>query len=121
MIQNNELGIMKKWPSIPYKLVFIIIICLCINLSASSFHEARKTAALRRWKKEMKSPYPPKEVILTTRYFIRDVIAENQKFLMTNEGVYWDAIREKYGGKQAQIEGGPLEHLYDLIGMYSMS
>lgn len=61
----------------------------------------------------MKSSYPPKEVLLTTRYFIRDVIAENQKFLMTNEGVYWDAIRAKYGGKHAQIEDGLLENLYD--------
>lgn len=113
MIKINELGIKKPRYSIPYNLIFILIACISFNLNASSFHEARKNAALRRWKKEMKSSYPPKEVVLTTRYFIRDVIAENQQFVMTNEGVYWDAIRARYGGKKAHFEDEPLEHLYD--------
>lgn len=113
MIKINELGIKKPKYLKTYYLIFILIAFISSNLSASSFHEARKNAALRRWKKEMKSSYPPKEVILTTRYFIRDVIAKNQQFVMTNEGVYWDAIRARYGGKKAHFEDEPLEHLYD--------
>lgn len=99
--------------SIRIALALLIGLCGASSAFSSSFHKSRKAAILRRWKKEMKTLYPPKEVLMTTRYFIRDVAAKNQQYIMTNEGEYWDIIRSRYGGKSASAKRPELQHLYD--------
>jgi hypothetical protein len=111
----KELGAKKTWPSWPCVItisLFVILLFLS-NANASDFLNSRKMSVLDKWKKEIKTPYPTTEVLLATRYFIRDVLAENQQFIMTNDGSYWNALRAKYGGKQSQLKNKPLERLYD--------
>ncbi len=99
--------------SIRVLLALLLGLFCAPSVFASSFHLSRKAAALKRWKKEMEESYPTKEVLMTTRYFVRDVAANNQQYIMTMEGEYWDIIRSRYGGKSANVDRPELQHLYD--------
>lgn len=115
MKRQKELGANRAWPSWPCTLTVYLfaILILVENSLASDFINSRKSEILSTWKKEMKTPYPTNEVLLASQYFIRDVLAKNQQFVMTNEGTYWNALRSKYGGKQTSANNNSLKFLYD--------
>lgn len=116
MIPKKKIFIAKiTWPSWRCEIaVYLFVILLFLsNANASEFLNSRRRAVLDNWKKEMKTTYPTTEVLLATRYFIRDVLAENQQFIMTSDGSYWNILRAKYGGKQPHLINKPLEGFYD--------
>jgi hypothetical protein len=115
MKKQKALGANRTWPTWPCNLTFSVLVILLSlgNGNTSDFLNSRKAKILVTWKKEMKTPYPSYEVLLATQYFIRDVLAENQQFVMTTDGSYWNALRTKYGGKQTSLKNNSLKFLYD--------
>jgi hypothetical protein len=94
-------------------IVSLLLLLPLYSYPASTFPQASANAILKQWRVETKTPLPTPEVLLTAQYFIRNVMAENQQYVITNSSQFWNAVRGRYGGRFAGQKDSCLKHLYD--------
>lgn len=108
----------SEWSSSISRKVLLLTCSLVLLVpfysgAASNFQQNSANEILKRWRAETKTSYPKPEVLLTAEYFIRNVIAENQQYVITNSSQYWNAVRGRYGGRFAGQKDSCLKYLYD--------